>query len=168
MLTRLICVMLGLAGLSTTVAAQSRGDLVGLWRLTSCESSDSGRVVLRPFGEHPVGQIRYDAHGDMSTVLMKPGRPLFASGDRRGATDAELRAAFEGFDSYFRTYSLDTANGTVTHHVTGAAYPNWVGRNQLRYYRIEGTQLVLSTRPFQLGGRALTTVCVWERIHEPL
>src|SRR5687768_7044291 len=66
-------------------------------------------------------RILYDARGNMSTVLMKPDRPPFASKDRRRGTDAEVRAAFEGFDSYPGTYSVDTTNGTVTHHVTGAS-----------------------------------------------
>ena len=156
-------VMLGVAGIASDVAAQTARDLVGLWRLISCESRDSARVVLYPFGERPLGQILYDARGNMSTLLVKPDRPQFASRDRRRGTDAEVRAAFQGFDAYFGTYSVDTAKGTVTHHVTGAAYPNWVGGDQLRYYKFEGTRLVLSTPPFQLGGRPLTTVCVWER-----
>jgi hypothetical protein len=158
-----VCVVLGLAGFATALPAQIVGELVGRWRLVSCESRDSARVILYPFGEHPVGHISYDARGNMSTVLMKRDRPLFASEDRRRGTDAEVRAAFEGFDAYFGTYSVDTAKGTVTHHVTGAAYPNWVGRDQLRYYKLERTRLVLSTPPFQLGGRLLTTACAWER-----
>lgn len=162
-LLNVVCVVLGLAGFASALSAQTVGELVGRWRLVSCESRDSARVILYPFGEHPVGQILYDARGNMWTVLMKPERPRFASEDRRRGTDAEVRAAFEGFDAYFGTYSVDTAKGTVTHHVTGAAYPNWVGGDQLRYYKLERTQLVLSTPPFQLGGQLLTTVCVWQR-----
>ena len=162
-LSEVINVVLGLAGYASTLSAQTRGDLVGLWRLVSCESRDTVRVILRPFGEHPIGQILYDERGNMATVLMKRDRPLFASKDRRRGTDAEVRAAFEGFDSYFGTYSVDTVKRTVTHHVTGAAYPNWVGGDQLRYYKLERTRLVLSTPPFPLGGRLLTTACAWER-----
>ena len=161
--SRIVYVMLGLGIITGDLSAQAAGDLVGLWRLVSCESRDGTRVVLHPFGERPVGQISYDAGGNMSTLLMKPARPLFASGDRRRGTSAEVRAAFEGFDAYFGTYSVDTVRGTVTHHVMGSAYPNWVGQDQLRYYKIDRTRLVLSTPPFQLGGRPLTTICEWER-----
>ena len=74
-------------------------------------------------------------------------RPIFASDDSGAGTDAEVRAAFEGHTSYFGTYTIDPSARTVTHHVRGASYPNWMGHDQIRYYRIDGSRLVLSSPP---------------------
>ena len=100
----------------------------------------------------------------MSAMLMKPDRPLFASQDLCRGTDAEVRAAFDGFIAYFGTYTVDATKGIVTHHVRAASYPNWVGGDQVRYYKFDGTRLVLSTPPIQMGSRPLTTVLVWQRV----
>jgi hypothetical protein len=75
----------------------------------------------------------------MSVMMMRLGRPPFASGDLRRGTDAEVRVAFDGFISYFGTYTIDSAKHTITHHLQGASYPNWVGGDQVRQYKLDGT-----------------------------
>ncbi|MDE3155039.1 MAG: lipocalin-like domain-containing protein [Acidobacteriota bacterium] len=139
-------------------------EFVGAWRLISFESRDSGGRVHHPLGEDVVGQLLYDASGNMSAILMRPDRPRFASEDLRRGTDAEVRAAFDGFVAYFGTYTVDAEKATVTHHVRAAAYPNWVGGDQTRHYRFEGPRLVLSTPALQVGGQSLTSTLVWERL----
>jgi Lipocalin-like domain len=149
-----------MSSLPKTAAA----DFVGAWRLVSFESRDGEGRVHRPLGEDVVGQLLYDAHGNMSAILMRPDRPRFASEDLQRGTDAEVRAAFDGFLAYFGTYTVDAAKATVAHHVRAAAYPNWVGGDQVRHYRFEGPRLVLSTPALQVGGRPLTSTLVWERL----
>jgi hypothetical protein len=82
----------------------------------------------------------------------------------RRRTDAEVRAAFEGHVSYFGTYTIDRQKQTVTHHVRGASYPNWIGNDQLRYYKFDGTRLLLSTPPLVRGGQPFEYALIWERI----
>jgi lipocalin-like protein len=145
-------------------AAQSAPSLVGTWRLVSFESRDSAGGVQYPLGQGAVGQLTYDANGNMSAMLMKADRRPFASQDIRRGTDSEVREAFDGFVGYFGTYTIDSAKHTVTHHVRGASYPNWAGGDQVRYYSIDAARLVLTTPPIQIGGRALTSVLVWDRV----
>jgi hypothetical protein len=83
---------------------------------------------------------------------MDPGRPRFASGDMMNSTPEELEAAFEKFDAYCGTYTLDEQNSTVTHHVQGAKFPNWVGTDQVRYYEISGDTLRISAPPILAHG----------------
>ncbi len=149
-----------MSGLSKTSAA----DFVGAWTLVSLEFRDGEGRVQHPWGTGVIGQLRYDAHGNMSAILMRPDRPRFASEDLQRGTDAEVRAAFDGFLAYFGTYAVDAAKATVTHHVRAALYPNWVGRDQVRHFEFDGPRLVLSTPPLQVGGRSLTTTLVWERL----
>lgn len=107
--------------------AQEPPSLVGSWRLVSFESRYENGDVKYPLGQQPLGRLSYDAAGNMSALLVQAGRPEFAGGDMRGGTDAEVRAAFEGFIGYFGTYSVDPAKGIVSHRVQGAAFPNWIG-----------------------------------------
>lgn len=141
---------------------QPQWQFVGAWRLVSFESRDEAGNVQYPFGQDVEGQLWYDSNGNMSALVAQANVPPFASGDLRGGTDAEVRAAVEGFVGYFGTYSVDLAAGTVTHHVRGASFPNWVGTKQVRYFRAEGQRLVLSS-PVSIGGRQGTAILVWER-----
>ena len=138
--------------------------MVGAWRLVSYESRDNTGAVHYPFGQGAIGRLLYDAHGNVSAMLMKSDRPPFASQDPLRGTDAEVRAAFHGFSAYFGTYSVNPLTRTVTHHVIAASYPNWVNGDQVRCYKLDGKHLVLSTPPIQIGGRPLTTVLAWERL----
>jgi hypothetical protein len=146
------------------VKADSLLNLVGTWRLVSCKARTSSGEIRYPFGQHVVGQLFYDAHGNMSAHAMRVDRPTFASDDSGSGTDAEVRAAFEGHTSYYGTYTSDPSAGTVTHHVRGASYRNWMGRDQIRYYRIDGSHLVLSTPPILDRGESLEYTLTWERI----
>ena len=130
----------------------------------SYEARASSGEARYPLGQDVVGQLFYDVGANMSAHVMRVDRPAFASNDPGSGTDAELRAAFEGHVSYFGTYTVNPTARTVTHHVRGASYPNWVGYDQIRYYRIEGPHLVLSTPPILDRGEALEYILTWERM----
>jgi hypothetical protein len=138
--------------------------LVGTWRLVSLEARDSTGQFHYPSGQKVSGLLVYDAGGNISAHVMRNDRPLFASNDAARSTDAEVRAAFEGYDSYFGTYTIDLGRQTVTHHVRGASYPNWTGSDQLRHFKFNGSRLLLSTPPLVVGGQSLEYVLTWERI----
>ena len=141
------------------------GGFPGTWRLVSCEARDSTGQIQYPMGEQLTGQLIYDTGGNMSAHVMRDDRPAFASGDSGQGTDAEVRAAFEGHSSYFGAYTVNAAKQTVTHHVQGASYPNWIGNDLVRYYKFNGARLVLSTPPLVFRGQAFVFVLVWERTH---
>jgi lipocalin-like protein len=145
------------------VNADSIPNLVGTWRLVSYQARTSAGETRYPLGQHVVGQLFHNVRGNMSAHVMRVDRPTFASDDSGSGTDTEVRAAFEGHASYFGTYTIDPSARTVTHHVRGASYPNWVGHKQVRYYRIDGVHLVLSTPPIPYRGESLEFVPTWER-----
>jgi lipocalin-like protein len=144
--------------------SQSAPGLLGTWRLLSYEARDSEDRVQYPLGENVSGLLVYDSGGHMSAHVMRSDLPLFAANDPARGTDAELRAAFDGYGSYFGTYTIDHAKQTVTHHVRGAWYPNWIGHDQVRHFRFAGSRLLLSTPPLIWDGQALEYVLTWERI----
>ena len=76
---KVIFVWLTLAHLATgqvmqTQTAQDRKLIVGAWSLSSYELrlKPSGTITT-PFGPHPLGRILYEANGQMSAQLMRPG-----------------------------------------------------------------------------------------------
>ena len=136
----------------------------GAWRLVSCEARDSSGRIQYPFGERAAGQLFYDAAGSMSAHLMKGDRTPFAAADPALGSDAEVRDAFDGYVAYFGTYSIDDTASTVTHHVAGASFPNWIGIDLVRRYVFDDEgRLRLSTPPIEVGGRSLEYVLSWER-----
>ena len=144
---------------------QTASRFTGAWRLLSCETRDSSGLVQFPFGERPGGQLVYDGAGNMSAQLGRTNRARFAAKEPALGTDAEVRDAFDGYLAYFGTYAVDESTRTVTHHVVGASFPNWVGVNLARRYAFdESGRLRLATPPIEVGGRALEYVLLWERM----
>lgn len=124
------------SGAGTTVER-----FLGSWELVEWVATNQWGETAYPYGENARGQITYTADGRMSAHLMRPPE------DPADAPPQYL--------SYWGTFSLQAAAGTVTHHVIGADMPNWLGSDQVRQFRFEGPdRLILS-----LGQQHLT----WRR-----
>ena len=137
--------------------------LVGVWRLVSSEFRTSRGEVIYPLGEDALGQAIFTESGHMSGQLMRQNRPVFASGDQAGGTAEEIQAALQGYVAYYGQCDIDVENRTLTTHVEGSMFPNWVGGDQVRDYELDGRQLVLKTPPIPLGEAELIGVLTWER-----
>jgi len=136
---------------------------IGTWKLVSSEFRRSDGGVTYPMGRNASGMLMYDASGHMSAQIIRPGRPAFASGDQLKGTPEEIKSAFEGCVAYFGTYEVNEKKGTVTHHVEGSSFPNWVGTDQRRFFEFCGNRVTLSTPPASFGGEHVTALLVWER-----
>ncbi len=141
-----------------------REPFYGVWRLVSNTFRASDGSVTHPFGEDCRGLIMYDRSGMMSVQMVRADRPLFPSEDIVGVDAALLRAAFEGLNSYFGRFEVDTARQVVIHHVEGASLPNRLGSSQERHYVFGPDTLVLRSPPRLLGGRQLTGEMVWHKV----
>ncbi len=119
-------------------------ELIGTWKFESMKVQTSKGEVIYPYGEDLFGMLIYTASGHMSVLLMNPDRPKFASGDILGGTPEEIKAAYEGFDAYCGTYDVDEEKGTITHHVAGSKFPNWVGTEQVRSFELSDNRLLLT------------------------
>ncbi len=136
---------------------------VGTWTLKAVYYAAPQGDLFYPLGRAASGQLNYDAQGNMIGQLMAETRTAFASPHRRAATDAEIRAAFLGYEAYFGTYTLQPETGVILHHVSGALLPNWVGTTQTRYFKFNAdyTELTLSTPPIGRSGSIGTLV--WQK-----
>ncbi len=138
---------------------------VGTWQLLESYSErPSGRAPF-PLGAKVIGRINYDRAGNMAAQLMGADRAPFKSRDPREVGDDEYRAAFQTYTAYFGTFDVDPAAHTVTHHVLGATVPNWPGNDQLRYYELQGDQLILRTPPMRGNdGEKSVHTLVWQKV----
>jgi Lipocalin-like domain len=143
--------------------AQMVRQLAGVWRLVSSEFKTSSGKVIYPLGEDALGLASFTESGYMSAQLMRQGRPAFASGDQASGTPEEIRAALQGYVAYYGQCEVDVEQQTLTTHVEGSMYPNWVGGEQVRFYELSDTQLILKTSPIAFGDEEFTGVLTWER-----
>lgn len=137
-------------------------EIEGTYRLVSCEVRWSDGEVDFPYGKTPEGLLVYTTTGYVTGHLMRPDIPRLRTGARRAPAE-ETRAAFLGYLGYYGTYTVDERACTVTHRVLGSWHPNWVGTDQVRYFRFEGGMLVIETPPIPSGCRSYRTRLVWNR-----
>lgn len=138
--------------------------IAGGWRLVSFEARNSAGETRHPLGTTPKGSLFYDDRGHMSAQLMDAQRPRFTAADRAGGTDAEMRAAIAGYDAYYGRYTLEVQQGIIIHHVEGALFPNLIGSDQVRHFRLHGDRLTITTPPMLVAGEEFTAILVWERM----
>jgi hypothetical protein len=145
-------------------AVEAQQNVVGVWRLVTYTSvdPDSG-AVIEPFGPAPKGVLHYTAGGRMSALLTAGDRKRFTAGNRINAPMEERAEAFATSSAYAGTYTLE--GDRVTHHVEMATNPDWVGGDQLRYPKIEGNRLTITTPPLPTrpDGKLRVSTLVWER-----
>lgn len=132
---------------------------IGSWTLLSYEMRLSSGTVEKPLGEHPRGRILYLKNGQMSAQVTGSEFHSLANEDPRDATPDEAGRAWRNYIGYWGTYAVDAAAGVVIHTVEGAWFPNWVGQQQVRKYRLAGDQLTL-----EASTPAWRATLVWRRI----
>jgi hypothetical protein len=139
-------------------------ELVGTWRLISYTGVTSGGETIYPMGRNAQGRLTYEAGGRMAVQLADPDRAAFAAG-AHAYTDAEVRAAFEGYFAYYGAYSVHADRGIVVHHLEMCLTPNWIGGDQVRYFDLQAGRLALKTPPIPMfsGAEAVLSL-IWEKL----
>lgn len=141
--------------------AGGRERFVGNWRLVSFESRTAEGEVTFPFGEDATGCLMYTAAGRMSVMLSKAGRAPFGTPDPMAVEVDEKAAAFESCIAYAGTYEV--GEGRIIHRLEECTLPDWIGSEQVRFYRFEGDRLILETPPLPVRGRHAVSRLVWKR-----
>jgi hypothetical protein len=133
----------------------------GVWKLVGEETRDpKGQMVPGPNAASGgrFGFIAYDPAGYVGVTIAWNTRPSFKG---KASTPDEARAALASYNSYWGSFAVNEARGTVTHQPFGAVSPSFAGTDQVRGFSISGNRLTL--RPPNLSNgdqRALT----WERV----
>lgn len=129
--------LVGIAG----VALADDNLLLGTWRLKSFVREDVATGVRRPaLGEHPEGYVGYAPDGRMYALFVAAGR-IVPAGDQ--PTDAERAALFKSMLAYAGTYTI--AGDKVIHHIDAAWNNARLGSDQVRFFKLDGDRLTLTT-----------------------
>jgi hypothetical protein len=148
---------------SSTPLELSVQNLLGPWHLSAYEGRADDGSITYPFTARPEGMLTYNPDGSMMVIIMKPDRPLFESNDFSTGSDAEVRAAYEGFLAYCGRFVLDVQAGTVTHIPDQSHFPNWIGTPLMRFAELTEGQLSLSTPPTLSDGKLRKFYLIWRR-----
>lgn len=121
----------------------SQESVVGTWRLVSFQGRNAKGESRAALGKNAKGLLVYTAEGYMIAILSEADRQPFRSYDFRGGVPEEALAAVNTYISYSGQYTV--GEGIVTHRVDMSLFPNWIGQDQVRNFRFEKGNLILST-----------------------
>jgi hypothetical protein len=153
-----------LAACSTPSGSSARDQIAGSWELQSRTVKRAGGEVINDpvLGERPIGRLFYSASGHMALQMMRPGRPQ-AITEPAAPADAKNARIVLGYDAYFGTFTVDEAAGTVTHHVEGSLFPEDLGKDFVRRFRVDGDTFELGFTSPSSDGSAITRTLTFRR-----
>jgi hypothetical protein len=142
------------AAIAMLVAASSASaeTIQGRWKLIAAEDMrPDGTVGRLPWGAHPAGTIVVQ-DGACYLQIMSTDVPAFPAGAQ--PTVEQMKAALlSTYIAYTGPCTIDEAAGKVTLQVQGAWRPDYVGTEQVRYFRFEGGKMFFGPAPNQGRGR---------------
>lgn len=114
----------------------------GTWLLESFEIEDL-QGHKRPWGKETKGLLIYTTTGHMSVSINKQVEKK---------SEAEAQNIYDSILFYSGTYSVE--GSTIKHHVTQASNPQRIGKEMLRYTKLEKNLLTLES-PKESFGKAI-------------
>lgn len=118
----------------------------GAWTLVSCYHVLPSGEVSKPYGDSPSGLILYQACGSLSAQLSIAAPAGFEHDDPLLATADEAAAAWRNYFGYWGSFRVYSDRQIVVHRVEGSSFSNWIGTEQVRHFRVAGTnRLFLET-----------------------
>ena len=145
---------------SPAVLAQSARDVVGTWSLVSSVTERDGTRTDQ-FGPGAKGMMALDADGRFMLTIIGPDLPKFASNNRAGGTPDENKAVVSKSIAMIGTYSVNSADKTLTFKVDSATFPNWNGTEQKRLLSSSNTDELKYITPTASSGGVGTVT--WRR-----
>ena len=138
--------------------ADPESQFAGAWTLVKIEQFDAdGELRASPIEER-VGYIIYDAAGYMGVTIMQPDRRPYASTQ---LTTEEGLASYSTYSSYFGTFTVNEAEGFLTHHLEGSLNTLGAGSDYKRFYTFSGNRLTLQPPAGENGNKTQLT---WEKL----
>ena len=126
---------------TASVALAGDNLLVGTWKLKSFVRQDVATGDRRPaLGEHPDGYLGYGLDGRMYAIFVAGGR-VVPAGDQ--PTDEERVQLHRSMIAYAGTYTI--AGDRVVHHIDIAWNNARLGSDQVRFFKLVGDRLSLTT-----------------------
>src|SRR5262249_16307958 len=147
-----------------TVALAAENPLWGTWKLKSFVRELATGERFNQMGEHPNGYLNYSPDGRMYAIItwdnrIKPGNVA--------PTDEERAKLHRTLTEYAGTYTLEADK--VIHHVDISWNEAWTGTDQIRFYKLDGNTLNITSAPEKspADGREGRAILVWEKVKAP-
>ena len=150
----------GTEPVSVTAASTTAptGRFAGAWSLVRIERRDADGELTAPPIEDRLGYLIYDAAGYMGVTIMRPDREPYSAD---GPTPDEALAQLGNYTSYFGRFSINEAEGFVTHHLEGSLSPGGAGSDYKRFFTFEDNRLTLQPPAGASGAKSYLT---WEKL----
>ncbi len=133
----------------------NKNKLVGTWRLIEYSDYDTvSNKWIHPYGDHPKGYFTYTNSGIVN-LNGSAEKPLAISADSVYYKPLTLGAVLDNAFGYFGTYTIDSLNSIVTHHVKGGSVIDYIGTDQHRQFILKGDTLLIGDPTFKVGKRVL-------------
>jgi hypothetical protein len=132
-------------------------NVAGTWKIVSFHTVQSANgTKYYPFGEHPKGYLIYTPEGRMMAVLVH---------EKRSApkVDEDRIDLHKYMVAYTGRYSVEGQK--VVHHVDVSWNESFTGTDQIRFVKLEGDTLTITTPPTKnpITGLEGSSVLVWVR-----
>jgi len=141
--------------------SQVKDRFVGTWKLVSIEQRNAAGAAIPPAAasqdQNRIGYIVYDPAGYVAVSIMPLGRKKYAGPQ---PTDEEAKAALTRYAAYVGTFTVNEAEGSVTHHLQGSLNPG-MAPDQKRFFELSGNRLTLKPPAAANGNQTRLT---WERM----
>jgi hypothetical protein len=139
--------------------ADDKSAIVGTWKLVSVVYEDAQTKERTPvLGEHPRGYQIATAEGRWLALVTADGRPI-------PKTDEERAQALRTMIAYTGRYRIE--DGKVITKVDAAWNEAWVGGEQVRFIRFEGSDLLhIESPPMphpNVNNKVVRVIVTWER-----
>ena len=142
-------------------SGDARSRFAGTWRLVSQDRLGPKNELLppqTPAGAGQIGFIIYDPAGFMGVTIMQNGRAKYGA---EQPTPEEARAALASYTSYFGSFTVNEAEGVVTHRLQGSLNPT-MAADQRRQFEFSGNRLML--KPPRNEATGVQARLTWERV----
>jgi len=157
------CAIALLALLMPSIVQAADNPVIGTWKMQTYT-----REVLKTgarsnaFGDKPDGYIAYSPDGRMYAIF-GPGERIKPAGLQ--PTEKEAAALHASIVSYAGTYTME-GPGKVVHHVDISWNQTFTGTQQVRFFKLDGDILTITTPPFGVPGSADESryILVWKKV----
>ena len=139
--------------------ADDRANLLGTWKLAGGEVEFQDTGERRPlYGSDRVGYIVFTPEGRMFGIIEGDGR-------KAPQTDEDRVRLFRTMFAYSGLYRLEGDKWITA--VDVAWNPAWTGTEQVRFYKLDGDRLLVSTPwgpSLNLPGKTTRATFTWTRV----
>jgi len=147
------------------VAPAAAESIQGRWKLVAAEDIRADGTAARyPWGRHPVGSIVVDGTA-CYLQIMSTDTPSF-SAPTPSAVEQMRATLLSSYIAYSGPCTIDEATGKMTLRVDAAWRPDYVGTEQIRFFRFENGRLLFGPAPNSIrsGDERLSRRLTLERV----